>query len=129
MINYIHDLRFNTNIAEEFFAKKLAYTLGPVELREKMQKSDIKVIDVRNKEDYDKGHIKGSVSMPYSDLEKSLVNLSKNQLHIICCYNQQCHLGAKACYLLTSNDYPAMDLEGGYEVWQRFHFEIEFLDK
>ena len=35
MLSYIQDLRFNINIAEEFFAKKLAYTLGPVDLREK----------------------------------------------------------------------------------------------
>lgn len=125
MTNSIKEIRHNTKIAAEFFSQRLAYTLGPVELKKMLEDEKVKLIDVRRKEDYDDGHIKGAISIPKDELKDRLTELSQNDVHAICCYNQQCHLAAAAAYILTTSGYPSMELEGGYEVWANgFEFEV-----
>ena len=113
----VQKLRKDTKEAAKFFAHKISYTLGPVELKEKITKGLVKVIDVRAKEDYDSGHIEGAISIPKADLHERLQELSKDDLHAVYCYNQQCHLGAVAAFILNDAGYPAMEMEGGIDVW------------
>ena len=121
MDDKLKEIRFDTKKAAKFFTKKMAYTLGPAELKELMEQgcehSKIVIIDVRAKEDYDESHIPGAISIPRKDLDAHLEHLSKDDLHIVYCYNQQCHLATCACRLLALNDYPCMELEGGFNVW------------
>jgi rhodanese-related sulfurtransferase len=124
MSDYIKEIRHNTKMAENFFAQRLAYTLGPVELKAMMKKNKVKVLDVRYKDDFDEAHIPGAISMPKYELEANLAKLSKNDVHVVYCYNQQCHLGSNAALFLAQNDYPVMELEGGFKVWvEDFKFE------
>lgn len=130
MNDYIKEIRFNTKSAENFFAEKMAFTLGPVELKAMLEKQkakpngvEIKVIDVRHKEDFDEAHIPEAISIPKSELEKEIGMLSKNDLHIIYCYSQQCHLAAGAALFLAKNDYPVMELEGGFSIWKEYGME------
>ena len=113
----LQKIRFDTEKAEKFFTKMMAYTLGPVELKEIMEHDGVKIIDVRDCVDYNDGHIPNAISIPRCDLESKLNELSKENLHIVYCYNQQCHLGMCACRLLASEGYPCMHLDGGYKVW------------
>ena len=83
----IQTLRNNSEKAECYFSKKLAFTLGPVELKEISEQENIKIIDVRMHSDYEVGHIPEAVSIPYEELEKHLPNLDKEKLYIIYCYN------------------------------------------
>ena len=93
----IKEIRQDTQKAEDFFTKRLAYTLGPVELKNFMEKGGVKVVDVRLKADYDIAHIPGAISIPKDELDKRLTELSKDEITIVYCYNQQCHLGDNAC--------------------------------
>lgn len=113
----IKETRQNTQMAQEFFTKRLAYTLGPVELKGFMEKGGVKVVDVRLKADYDIGHIPGAISIPKEELDQRLNELSKDEVTIVYCYNQQCHLGESACLILAEYEYPTMLLEGGFKVW------------
>lgn len=124
MSDYINDIRFDTKLAESFFAKELAFTLGPVELHEMMKTKKVKLIDVRRKEDYDLSHIPEAISIPKQELEQNLSTLNKNDLHIVYCYNQQCQLAAAAALFLAKNDYPVMEMKGGFNAWKNdFKFE------
>jgi len=124
MSDYINEIRHNTKMAENFFAQKLAFTLGPVELKAMMKDDKVKVLDVRYKDYFDEAHIPGAVSMPKYEIEANLTKLSKNEIYVVYCYNQQCHLGASAALFLAQNDYPVMELEGGFKVWvEDFKFE------
>lgn len=117
--------RYNTDKAEKFFSKLMAYTIGPAELKEMMTEYHVKIIDVRDWNDYNEGHIPNAISIPRPQLEAKLEELSKDDLHIIYCYNQQCHLALCACRLLASKGYPCMHLDGGYKTWsQDFQFAI-----
>ncbi len=121
----IKELRHNTQAAQDYFTKILAYTLGPVELQRMLDENKVNLLDVRRKEDYDIGHIKGAISIPEEFLDTSLDRLSKDKITVVYCYNQQCHLGAKACLILAEYGYPVMLLEGGFKTWaQEFNFEV-----
>ncbi len=113
----IKDMRKNLQDTREFFMKRLAYTLGPVELKNFMDKGGVRVVDVRNEADYAVSHIPGAISIPKDELDKQLDKLSKDEITIVYCYNQQCHLGDNACLILADYGYPVMLLEGGFDVW------------
>lgn len=117
MDDKLKELRLDSKKAEKFFTKLMAYTLGPMELKEMMEKENIVVLDVRNKEDYDEGHIPNAISIPRCELDNRYTELSKDNLHIVYCYNQQCHLGLCACRFLATKDIPCMHMEGGYKTW------------
>lgn len=116
MSKAIKERRIDTKYAKEYFINRLAYTLGPVELKNFMVKGGIKVVDVRSEADYNIAHIPGAISIPKDKLDKNLEKLSKDEITIVYCYNQQCHLGDNACLILTDYGYPAMLLEGGFKV-------------
>ena len=121
----IKELRFDTQEAQEYFARCLAYTLGPVELQRMLDDNKVNLLDVRRKEDYDIGHIKDAISIPADILDDNLTQLSKDKVTVVCCYNQQCHLGAKACLTRAEYGYPTMLLEGGFKSWsQEFKFDV-----
>lgn len=125
MTEFIDKIRHDTEAASNFFAKKLAYTLGPVELQHMLADKKVKLIDVRAKDDYYEGHIQDALSIPKADLMEQMQHLSKADVHVVYCYNQQCHLGAAAAFVLAKNGYPVMELEGGFDVWSNaFKFEV-----
>lgn len=125
MSEYIDKIRFNTRTAEEFFSQKLAFTLGPVELQKMLDDNKVKLIDVRRKEDFEDGHIPGAMNIPKDELVERFDKLSTKDVHVVYCYNQQCHLGSAAALILAKNSFPAMELEGGFDVWQNdFKFKV-----
>ncbi len=111
------NLRNDTEKAEKYFAKKLAYTVGPVELKELSEENEVKIIDVRSRADYEIGHIPMAISIPYDELENRLNELNKEDLHVVYCYNAYCHLGARAALILAKHQLPVMELCGGFKVW------------
>ena len=126
MSERVRELRADTKSAQEFFAQLMAYTLGPVELKELMDKNKVRVVDVRRKEDFDIAHIPTAISMPADQLTDNLDKLSKEEISVVYCYNQQCHLGARACYKLAQYNYPVMHLDGGFKTWvEDFRFATE----
>ena len=121
----LHEIRFDSHKAAKFFTKIMAFTLGPVELKEMVEAKKIEILDVRDKSDYDEGHIPYAISIPRADMEDRLQELSKDKLYVVYCYNQQCHLGACACRFLSVNGYHAMHLDGGFKTWKDdFKFEV-----
>ena len=116
----IKTLRECTKSAKNYFLNRLAYTLGPVELKNFMEKGGVKIVDVRHRADYDIGHIPEAISIPKDELTENLDKLSKDMVSIVYCYNQQCHLGDSACLVLAEYGYPTMLLEGGYDVWVNY---------
>ena len=125
MSEFIDNIRFDSEIAVDFFAEKLAFTLGPVELKKMLTENKVKLIDVRAKEDYDDGHIPFAKSIPKADLKSKLSELSKKDVHVVYCYNQQCHLAAAAALNLAQEGYSVMELDGGFDAWVNdFKFEV-----
>ncbi|MEJ2529254.1 MAG: cyclic nucleotide-binding domain-containing protein, partial [Gammaproteobacteria bacterium] len=68
-------------------------------------------LDVRPPEDYAKGRIGNSLSLPLNTLRYQARNLASDQHYVICCDDGQ--LSATAAFLLTDRGYSVSVLEGG----------------
>ena len=121
-MNRIHD----PARARAYFEDKLAFTTGPVELDRwiKARQNNLIVVDVREAEDYEKGHIPGAINLPRERWDNPQ-GLAKDKTNVVYCYTQQCHLAANACVRFASHGFPVMELEGGFEVWKEHDLDIE----
>ena len=84
----IKEVRSNPEKAECYFSKKLAFSLGPVELKDLSGEQNVKIIDVRNRADYEIGHIPQAISIPYEELSEKMKELKKDCMEtgISCSY-------------------------------------------
>lgn len=91
-------------------------------------KSDFKILDVRDPDEYDAYHIHHSLNIPSSLLiDKHYLFINKNQTYFIICYNGS---RSKATTMHLSNlGYNVINVIGGIEKWpgllvasQRFKF-------
>ncbi|HTD67469.1 MAG TPA: rhodanese-like domain-containing protein [Candidatus Limnocylindria bacterium] len=111
--------------ARQHFADKMAFTTGPIEVANNLkQGSDLVVVDVREDEDYHKGHVPGAINLPY-DKWPTFEGLRKDALNVIYCYSPVCHLAAMAAVEFAGKGYSVMEMEGGFETWKEKDLEIE----
>ena len=111
------------NKAREYFANKVAFTTGPVELSRNLQRPDIAVIDVREAEDYQKGHIPGAINLPH-DRWATCEGMRKDALNVLYCYSHVCHLAATAAVEFAGKGYSVMEMDGGFEAWKENEMEV-----
>lgn len=115
----------NTGAAKEFFAQKLAYTTGPFELDGMIRRGEqITIVDVRLPSDYAKGHIPGAVNLPQGKWH-TLAGVPKDRSTVLYCYNQTCRLAAGAAVELASRGVPVIEMEGGFDTWQKYGLKVE----
>jgi rhodanese-related sulfurtransferase len=112
--------------ARSYFETKLAFTTGPVEVDKwiKSAEDNLVVVDVREAQDFGKGHIPGAINVP-KEQWNDLTGLAKDRTNVVYCYSQQCHLAANACARFAAKGYPVMELEGGFEAWKELQLDIE----
>ncbi len=112
--------------AKAYFEDKVAFTTGPVELDRiiKSRENNVTVVDVREAEDFAKGHIPGAINLP-KDKWASLEGLTRDKTNVVYCYSQVCHLAANACVVFAGQRYPMMEMEGGFRAWQEHDLDIE----
>ena len=98
----------------KIMVKRSAKMLTEEEFKETMRKAQ--VIDVREKDTFDAGHILGARSMPYSMLKTTIGSLRKDQPVYL--YYQKKALSIRAANLLRKNGYTDIYiLKGGYDGW------------
>lgn len=98
----------------KIMVKRSAKMLTEEEFKETMRKAQ--VIDVREKDTFDAGHILGARSMPYSMLKTTIGSLRKDQPVYL--YDQKKALSIRAANLLRKNGYTDIYiLKGGYDGW------------
>ena len=115
----------NATQARDYFANKIAFTTGPIELHHQIEAGDdIAIIDVRAAEDYAAGHIPGALNLP-QDKWSSLSGLQRDKVNILYCYSVVCHLAAKAAIVFAENGYSVMEMDGGFEAWKDNELPVE----
>jgi rhodanese-related sulfurtransferase len=110
--------------AKAYFENKMAFTTGPVELARMVESGEVNVVDVREAEDYEEGHVPGAINLPKGTWE-SAKGLAKDKINVVYCYSQQCHLAANACATFAAKGFPVMELEGGFNTWEQHELDIE----
>ena len=91
-------------------------TLG--ELKKLQEKGNVRLVDVREKESYGKGHIPEAVSIPYSEEQTYLEQFQKTGVVVFCC--DRGNLSTRAAVRMRKAGYQAYSLSGGYEGYLRF---------
>jgi rhodanese-related sulfurtransferase/predicted transcriptional regulator len=107
-------------IKEEFLNNQLGLegiTLS--ELKDRMDKGEVLLLDVRPKEEYEKAHIPGAVSIPIEELEDKLSSLPDNFDVVAYCRGPYCLMSAEAVEILNSKGINAFRLEEGVREWQQ----------
>ncbi|GGC75401.1 rhodanese-like domain-containing protein [Enterococcus sp. DIV0242_7C1] len=95
-------------------AKRSAKTITEAEFKEGMRKAQI--IDVREKDSFDAGHILGARNMPYTTIKTTLNSIRKDQPVYL--YDQKKSLSIRTANQLRKNGFSDVYiLKGGYEGW------------
>ncbi len=74
------------------------------------------LLDVRNSNEYDSGHIEGATNIPLAKLPKRLDNLPKDQPIVCVCRSGP--RGRDAAYLLQEAGFEVCNLVGGILRWR-----------
>ena len=81
----------------------------------------MKIVDVRQPEEFNQGHIKGAVLMPLGTLEATYTSLPKTGKLVVYCRTG--HRSAQAVQFLLQHGYSnAVSLSGGYTAWTNAHY-------
>ena len=114
----------NAAKAKQFFADKMAFTTGPVEVSNQIKKKeDVVIIDVRETKDFKKGHVPRATSLP-QERWGTCAGLRRDAMNIIYCYAQNCHMGAHAAIQFAAKGYSVMEMDGGFESWKENGLKI-----
>ncbi len=92
---------------------------GPKADLSALTKNGAQIIDVRTKEEYQQGHIKGSLNIPLQNLQNNLSKINKDKPVITCCASGMRSASAKS--ILKSNGFTEVHNGGG---WRRLQTKI-----
>jgi rhodanese-related sulfurtransferase len=102
--------------------------LQPVDrdaLIKSVRKGEVLVLDVRPREEYEAGHIRGAVSMPLKELEKRLAELPKSQSIAAYCRGPYCMFAVKAAEVLRRKGFDAVVLKESVQDWKAMGYAVE----
>jgi len=94
-------------------AIKQMFGIGPKVDYAALRKQGAIILDVRSKEEYAGGHIKGSINIPVQNLSSNLAKIKKGKPVITCCASGMRSGQAKS--ILTANGYNEVYNGGGWQ--------------
>ena len=97
-------------------AKKNITEISPEDAAAKLQNAAAAIVDVREKDEWDEGHIKGAIHIPYYFLEQRLQKLDNTHpLAVTCASGQRSSL---ACSILQRHGFTQLfNVIGGTDAW------------
>ncbi|MBP7088819.1 MAG: rhodanese-like domain-containing protein [Candidatus Omnitrophica bacterium] len=86
-----------------------------------------KLVDVLDREHYDKEHIKSAISLPLNEIEEKAKNfLDKKEKIIVYCASFECQASTKAAKKLQSLGYQdVLDYKGGLKDYKEAELALE----
>jgi rhodanese-related sulfurtransferase/DNA-binding HxlR family transcriptional regulator len=88
------------------------------ELRGRLRRGDVVLVDVRPAEEFDAGHIEGALSIPVDELDDRLAELPADSEIVAYCRGAFCAYAHEAVRTLRARGRSARRLEGGWPEWQ-----------
>ena len=87
-------------------------------------------IDARSKEEFEKGHIKGAISLPYKDADwkfvEAMTGVSEESAVITYCDGEKCELSMELAVFLRNTGYKNVKvLSNGWAVWKQNGLPVE----
>ena len=94
------------------------------ELRRRIRRDDVIVLDVRPLEEYEAGHIPGAVSLPLAELTRRLDEIPSGREIVAYCRGPYCVLSAEAVARLRAAGYRALRLADGFPEWREAGLKV-----
>jgi len=91
-------------------------TISAKDIDKYINRNDVLFVDLREKEDYDKGHIAGAVNMDYDDLINQKVVLPYNTTIILYC--DRGGLSLMAAKKMLRTEYRIVSVIGGFNAYK-----------
>jgi rhodanese-related sulfurtransferase/predicted transcriptional regulator len=88
------------------------------ELRKRLRRGDVVLVDVRPGEEYEAGHIEGARSIPIDELDERLAELPADREVVAYCRGPFCAYAHDAVRRLQAAGRPARRLEDGWPEWR-----------
>jgi rhodanese-related sulfurtransferase/DNA-binding HxlR family transcriptional regulator len=92
--------------------------IGREELRERLKRGDVVLVDVRPEEEFAAGHIDGARSVPLEELEQRLAELPADRDIVAYCRGPFCAYAHEAVRQLHQAGRSALRLEDGWPEWR-----------
>jgi rhodanese-related sulfurtransferase len=113
-------------IARDYFEAR--DELEPMTRDELLARTDdgsLVLLDVRPREEYEAGHIPGSVSVPLGELKQTLESLPQDAEIVAYCRGPYCVLAPQALTLLHRSGFRARRFEEGLPEWREAGLPVE----
>jgi rhodanese-related sulfurtransferase len=88
------------------------------ELRKRLRRNEVVLVDVRPAEEFDAGHIAGALSIPLEELEDRLAELPGDSEIVAYCRGEFCAYAHEAVRALRAAGRSARRLDGGWPEWR-----------
>ena len=123
----------DSQAAAKYFENKIAFEANPMSIKDVLdgKTQNAVIIDVRAKKDYEAGHIKDAINIPYDEHkgfegdEKEFAGLTKGAMHYVYCYTLACALGPKACKKFAELGYAVKEVVGGFKGLEDAKLPVE----
>jgi len=112
--------------AKKYFEDIISFTIGPYTLDEVISNKvdTIRIVDVRDYDDYIEGHIPYAIHIPYKDVKDHAVMLDKEKVTVVYTYSDSCPRAYNSALKFVDNHFPTVVLRGGFKEWKKFDFDI-----
>jgi DNA-binding transcriptional ArsR family regulator len=99
--------------------------IGREELRERLKRGDVVLVDVRPGQEFAAGHIEGARSIPLEELDQRLAELPADRDVVAYCRGPFCAYAHDAVRQLQEAGRSALRLEGGWPEWRLAEADID----
>jgi rhodanese-related sulfurtransferase/predicted transcriptional regulator len=96
-------------------------TIGREDLRDRLARGDVVLVDVRPQEEFAAGHIEGARSIPLAELERRLAELPDDREVVAYCRGPFCAYSHEAVRQLNDAGRAARRLVDGWPEWRLAH--------
>lgn len=98
--------------------------IRPDELRRRLERGEVTLLDVRPRDEYRAGHIPGAISVPPASLEEGLPELSPEREVVAYCRGPYCVYAAAAVEALRRAGFRARRMEAGVPDWRELGLPV-----
>lgn len=91
--------------------------INPAQLKELIEKDSVTVVDIRDLNSFQMGHITNATMLTNDNVADFLANTSQDENVVVCCYHGNSSQGA-AQYLAEQGLKNVFSLDGGFEMWK-----------
>lgn len=117
LIDALHRFAVFHDLQQDSIGSGAAHGIDARALQKKMKTGKITLIDVRSREEYQKGHIPGAMNLPFDAMKSSVGKLPKGEEIIVYCRGPYCVLSVNAVALLRAQGIEALRLTSGFSEW------------